>query len=201
MLAKVVKNSRARTAPDPEHRRSPKTVVLILAAAVSWLAGCAHTHRDLAMLPVPVGLSPVPTMATPVEAWKIAHAYAEGREGAEVVLGLGDSMAPLFQNRTLLVIEKPPFETLAPGMTVVFVGESGSQVAHALIRRVRGGWEVGGVGNIYRDGALVTPANFLGRVTLAIELTRSRRTKGDDRQKPRMPTEAGPTANLIAVAI
>lgn len=194
-------NSRARSASESERRRPPKAKVLILAATVAWLAGCARANRDLAMLPVPVGLSPVPTIATPVEAWKIAHAYAEGREGAEVVLGLGDSMAPLSQNRTRLVIEKQPFKTLAPGMTVVFVGESGSQVAHALIRRVRGGWEVGGVGNIYRDRALVTPANFLGRVTLAIELTRSRMTKADDRQKPRMPTEAGPTANLIAASI
>lgn len=199
MLGWVMKNSRTRTAPNSEHRRSPKAVVLILAAAVSWLAGCAHTHRDLAVRPVPVGLSPVPMIAPPAEAWKIAHAYAESREGAEVVLGLGDSMAPLYQNRTLLVIEKQPFETLAPGMTVVFVGESGSQVAHALIRRVRGGWEAGGVANNYRDGALVTPANLLGRVTQAIELTWPRITGAVGWQELHtLATETRPTANLIA---
>ena len=198
MLGRVVINPRARTAPDPEHRRSPKVVVLILAAALTWLAGCANTHRDRAVRPVPVGLSPAPTIAPPAEAWKRANAYAASREGAEVVLGLGDSMAPLYRNRTLLVIEKQPFETLEPEMTVVFVGNSGSQVAHALIRRVRGGWEAGGVGNNYRDAELVTPANFLGRVTQAIELTWPRATPTMAWNELRAPTETRPTANRIA---
>ena len=79
MLGRVVINPRARTAPDPEHRRSPKVVVLILAAALTWLAGCANTHRDRAVRPVPVGLSPAPTIAPPAEAWKRAYAYA-GKE-------------------------------------------------------------------------------------------------------------------------
>lgn len=198
MLGRVVITPRARTAPDPEHRRSPTVAVLILAAALTGLAGCATPHWDRGVRPVPVGLSPVPTIAPPAEAWKRANAYAASREGAEVVLGLGDSMAPLYRNRTLLVIEKQPFETLEPGMTVVFVGDSGSQVAHALIRRVRGGWEAGGVGNPYRDGERVTRANFVGRVTQAIELTwpRAAPTMGWD--GVRAPTDTQPTANLIA---
>ncbi len=165
-----------------------------------WLAGCAHTHRDRAFLPVPVGLSPSPMIAPPAEAWKIANAYAASREGAEVVLGLGDSMAPLYCNRTLLVIEKQPFGTLEPGMTVVFIGESGSQVAHSLIRRVRGGWEAGGVGNNYPDGALVTPANFRGRVTQAIELTWPRTAMTVAWHELSTSTETQPTANLFAAA-
>ena len=200
MMGRVVVNQPIRTASDREHSRAPQAVVLILAAAVTWLAGCANPHRGLAVRPVPVGLSPAPMIAPPAEAWKIANAYAESREGAEVVLGLGDSMAPLYQNRTLLVIEKQPFETLAPGMTVVFIGDSGSQVAHALIRRVRGGWQAGGVGNNHRDAQPVTPANLLGRVTLAIELTWPRTTMAAGLEKLRTPTETQPTANLIAAA-
>ena len=91
MLGRIVINPRARTAPDPEHRRSPKVVVLILAAALTWLAGCANTHRDRAVRPVPVGLSPAPTIAPPAEAWKRANAYAASRDGAEGVVGLGDA--------------------------------------------------------------------------------------------------------------
>ena len=130
----------------------------------------------------------------------MANAYAGSREGAEVVLGLGDSMAPLYRNRTLLVIEKQPFETLAPGMTVVFIGDTGSQVAHSLIRRVPGGWEARGVGNNYRDNELVTPANFLGRVTQAIELTLPRATPAIGWDELRAPTETRLAAKWIATA-
>ena len=198
MLGRVVTASRPCNVPDPEHRRSPKVVVLILAAAMPWLAGCANTHRGLAVRPVPVGLSPVPTIAPPAEAWKHANAYAASREGAEVVLGLGDSMAPLYRDRTLLVIERQPFETLAPGMTVVFMGDRGSHVAHALIRRVRGGWEARGIGNNSRESELVTPANLLGRVTQAIELTWPRAIPTMGWDELRAPTETRPTANLFA---
>ena len=165
---------------------------------MTWLAGCANTHRDLVVRPAPVGLSPAPMIAPPAEAWERANAYAASREGAEVVLGLGDSMAPLYRNRTLLVIEKPRFETLEPGMTVVFSGETGAPVAHVLIRRVRGGWETGGVANDYRDRERVTPANFLGRVTQAIELTWPRAVPGSGWDEFRASTETRPTANLIA---
>lgn len=198
MMGRVVITPRARTALDPEHRRSPKSVVLILAATMMWLTGCANAHRDPALRPVPVGLSPAPTIAPPAEAWRTANAYAASRVGAEVVLGLGDSMAPLYRDRTLLVIEKQPFETLEPGMTVVFFGGSGSPVAHALIRRVRGAWEAGGLGNNHRDPKLVTPANYLGRVTQAIELTWPRTTPEIGWNDLRMAAETQPTANQIA---
>ena len=107
-------------------------------------------------------------------------------------------MVPLYRNRTLLVIEKQRFETLEPGMTVVFIGDTGSRVAHALIRRVRGGWEARGAGNNYRDRELVTPANFIGRVTQAIELTWPRATPTIGGEELRAPTETRPTGNLIA---
>ena len=83
-------------------------------------------------------------------------------------------------------------------MTVVFSGETGAPVAHVLIRRVRGGWETGGVANDYRDRERVTPANFLGRVTQAIELTWPRAVPGSGSDEFRAPTETRPTANLIA---
>lgn len=200
MLGRVVTNPRARTAPDPEYRRSPSVVVVILAAAMTWLAGCGNAHRGLGVRPAPVGFSPPPIILPPGEAWKLANAYAASREGAEVLLGLGDSMAPHYRNRTLVVIEKQPFGVLAPGMTVVYIGDAGAQVAHALIRRRHGGWEAGGVGNNFCDGELVTPANYVGRVTLAIELTWPRATLAIGRDELRAPTETRPLANLIAPA-
>ena len=190
---------KAHFTPDPKHRRLPKSVVLPLVFVMVWLAGCANTYRDEATRPVPVGLSPTPTVAPPAEAWRIANAYAAERAGAEVVLGLGDSMSPLYRNRTLLVMEKQAFETLAPGMTVVFIDDRGAPVAHALVRCVHGEWETRGLGNTRRDANLMTPANFLGRVTHAIEVTWTRDATDVGWHELRLPTEQQPLKNLITV--
>jgi hypothetical protein len=44
-----------------------------------------------------------------VEGWQMADTLAAGRENAEVALGLGESMEPLYRGRTLLVIERQRF--------------------------------------------------------------------------------------------
>lgn len=169
---------------------------LFLVVAAAWLSGCAHMQRPVAEAPISLAASPRPSIATPAAAWKMAHAYAATRENAEVVLGLGDSMEPLYRNRTLLVIEKPSFTTLQPGMTAVFLGDGGSFVAHTLLRRVRGGWEARGLGNKERDDSLVTPANFRGCVTLAIELAWPLPALAADVRELRAASELRPIANL-----
>jgi hypothetical protein len=173
------------------------SVVLFVNTVIVWLAGCANTYRDEATRPVPVGLSPLPLIAPPAEAWRIANAYAADRVGAEVVLGLGDSMAPFYPNRTLLVIEKRPVESLAPGMTVLFIDDRGARVAHTLVRCVHGEWETQGLGNMYRDPNRMTRANFIGCVTQAIELTWPRNAMDFRTDELRMPTERQPLQNLI----
>jgi len=152
------------------------------------------------MAPVPVGLSPIPVVAAPGEAWQMANAYAAGRAGAEVMLGLGESMNPLYRNRTLLVIEKPLFETLAPGMTAVFFGARGAPVAHTLVRCSQGEWETHGVGNTDRDANRMTQENFIGCVTHAIELTWPRTAMEIGRDELRAPAEQQRAKNLITIA-
>jgi hypothetical protein len=80
----------------------------------------------------------------------------------------------------------------------VFIGPRGSLVAHSLVRRVRGGWEARGWGNTENDDVLVTPANFRGRVTLAIELALPGAALAADTRELRTPTETAPIANLVA---
>ncbi len=87
MLGGLVIALRARTAPDREHHRSLNSIGLILTLAALCLVGCTNVRRDLATGPVPVGLSPSPTIAPLVEGWKITNAYVASREGAGVSAG------------------------------------------------------------------------------------------------------------------
>ena len=145
-----------------------------MAVGLGWIVtacSCVNSPRSEWAWHVPSVFSPRPEVAAPGEAWRRAQAYAAGSEGAEVVLGLGDSMAPLYRGRTLLVIERLRFETLAAGMTVVFAGDDGWPVAHVLVRRVWGGWEAAGLANSEPDATRVTAVNYRGTVTKAFELT------------------------------
>jgi hypothetical protein len=131
-----------------------------------------------------------------VEGWQLAETFAAGREDAEVVLGLGESMEPLYRGRTVLVIERQRFETLAAGMTVVFTGDSGRPVAHVLVRPVPGGWEAAGLANTEPDTTRVTALNYRGTVTKAFELTRPRTTAASAMSELRPAPDRSRIANF-----
>ncbi len=161
------------TAVHPRPRRRCK-VAGAMAVGLWWIVttgSCAEPSHSESPGQLAARRSPRPELAAPADAWRMARAYAAGRDEAEVVLGLGASMVPLYRERTLLVIERMSFETLAAGMTVVFAGDGGWPVAHVLVRPVQGGWQAAGVANAARDATLVTANNYRGTVTKAFELT------------------------------
>ncbi len=144
-----------------------------LAFAIVSLAtsGCqSRPTRQIIGQLIQVGCSPTPTPATVTGAWREAQAYVADRAGADVLLGCGDSMLPLYRNRTLLVTELQPYESWKAGQTVVFVGDHGWPVAHLLVMITAEGWRAAGTARAEFDETLVTTGNYLGTVTKAFEL-------------------------------
>ena len=85
----------------------------------------------------------------------------------DVFVGRGDSMLPLYRDRTVLVVQTVPMAELHAGMTVVFVGDQGHPVAHVLQEKTPSGWRAIGVGNRESDRTRVKRSNLLGVVIRA----------------------------------
>ena len=190
------------TAVHPRPRRRCK-VAGAMAVGFCWIVttgrGAEHSHSE-SPGQFAADRSPRPELAAPAEAWRMALAYAAGHEGTEVVLGLGESMVPIYRGRTLLVIERMRFAALAVGMTVLFIGDGGWPVAHVLVRPVSGGWEAAGAANAERDATVVTAANYRGTVTKAFELTWPRSPAAKTWSELRAAPDRNGTANLVVVA-
>ena len=102
-----------------------------------------------------------------LEAWKLAESYAATIPAGDVMVGSGDSMMPLYPDRTVIVVQRMPMAELRSGMTVVFIGDRGLPVAHTLVNRTSRGWTVKGLANDYLDRTLVRSFNYLGTVVRA----------------------------------
>ncbi|HUR56526.1 MAG TPA: S24/S26 family peptidase [Opitutaceae bacterium] len=112
-------------------------------------------------------LSPEPVQVAPLDAWRLAENFAAGRTDCEVVIGRGDSMLPLYRDRTVLVLERMDLCTLRAGMTVVFIGDSGRPVAHTLVEKTARGWRAAGVASRQRDQTFIQSRNYIGTVVRA----------------------------------
>jgi hypothetical protein len=98
------------------------------------------------------------------DAFQDAEAVANRGPGRATAKGTGVSMAPVFGDNTLLVINAIRFEDLEPGMTVAYVNSKGVRVVHKLVSRTKAGWFAIGINNPRVDEDLVTPENLLGVV-------------------------------------
>jgi hypothetical protein len=121
---------------------------------------------------VSTALSPVAEIVTPGEAWRCAEAYVAKHPDCEVLVGSGDSMLPLYADRTVLVVRRERMSALQGGMTVIFVGDRGWPVAHALVEKTPQGWRAMGAGNSEPDRTLVRYDNFIGVVVKAYAPTK-----------------------------
>jgi hypothetical protein len=144
----------SRRGPDPltttKHFFSPG---LLLALA---LAGCSS--------PVAQTL-PTPSANVPrQEAWHDAELLATREPGREVLVGAGDSMAPVYGDGTVLVVRPVSFDQLRAGMTVVYLDSEGRRIAHRLVSREEHGWQARGLNNTDPDPELVTAQNLIGEV-------------------------------------
>ncbi len=106
-------------------------------------------------------------VAAVLDGWRLAEAYAAVHSGCEVFVGRGDSMLPLYRDRTVLVVREIAMRDLCIGMTVVFTGDRGNLVAHRLVQSTSDGWLAMGDGNREPDRTLVNRRNFVGVVVKA----------------------------------
>jgi hypothetical protein len=147
------------------------------------LAGVVASVGGAAAAPVAAN-SPLPEEINAAEAWRFAESVAACLPGGDVMIGHGDSMLPLYPNHTVIVVQRQSMNELRPGMTVVFIGDSGRPVAHTLVAKTSRGWTAQGVGNSYVDRTTVRSNNYLGTVVRAF-----------------LPVNHGPTDSLVALAL
>lgn len=118
--------------------------------------------------PILASLSPAAEAASSLGgAWRLAEAYAATHAGCEVMCGCGDSMLPLYPDRTVLVVQTVATAELKKGMTVVFAGDHGSLVAHVLLEKTSRGWQAIGLANREPDRRPVGFDNLIGVVVRA----------------------------------
>lgn len=98
-----------------------------------------------------------------------ARAVAARTEGAMVITGRGNSMAPLYPDGTVLVVARRAFTELSRGMTVVYRNRANRSVAHVLVARANDGWRVTGLNNRNHDGEGVDATNLVGVVVAAFQ--------------------------------
>ena len=136
---------------------------------VLFLAGCTSAPTPGAIGVPSAEFSPVAELVAPRDAWRLAQAYAREHRGAEVMVGSGDSMRPVYGDRTVLVVQPVATAELKPGMTAVFIGDRGRPVAHLLMEKTAHGWRAMGAGNRECDGTLVRADNLIGVVIRAYD--------------------------------
>ena len=139
-----------------------------LMAGVS-LAGCASQPLNTAALKLAEENSPKAEQVAPREALRLAETFIATHPGAEILLGSGGSMLPLYADHTVLVIRRMKMAELRPGMTVIFLGDHGRTVAHTLVAQTSRGWVAMGLSNDEPDRVRVRPDNYLGTVVKAYE--------------------------------
>ena len=158
---------RVRFPSRPVRRRELPALSLVSLAV--WLGGCAAPTMAPGAGQVSIEHSPVAEMVAPREAWRRAEVFAAERSDCEVLVGSGDSMQPLYTDRTVLVVRRVKVANLERGMTAVFVGDRGRLVAHALVERTERGWRAAGLGNEEPDRTLVRRENLVGVVVKAFQ--------------------------------
>lgn len=111
--------------------------------------------------------TPEPMLVTAGEQMKIAEQAAAEISGAGAFWGVGESMEPLFSDKTAIVVAPINFKQLKKGMTVVYINSRGRMVAHSLTGDIPKGWIAQGVGNDKEDDDLVTKHNLVGVIVQA----------------------------------
>ncbi len=113
------------------------------------------------------GKSPRPVQLVETEAWQRASELAGVTPGAFVLVGGGESMRPLYEPGTILVMQQCSYEKLACGQTALYRNHAGKVVAHVLITKARDGWRTAGLNNRIHDMEPVLAQNLVGVVIAA----------------------------------
>ena len=115
------------------------------------------------------GESPRPVVTELTAAWQQASDLAEHTSQAFVLVGSGQSMRPLYEPGTILVLRQIPYAQLKYGQTVLYRNHLRKVVAHVLIARGRDGWRLQGLNNRTHDMEALRPDNLVGVVIAAYQ--------------------------------
>jgi hypothetical protein len=115
------------------------------------------------------GESPRPLVVRLENAWQQASRLAESTDRAFVLVGSGDSMRPLYEPGTILVLQQVPYSELKRGQTVLYRNRQQKIVAHVLVTRARDGWRAQGLNNPGHDLEPIRDTNLLGIVIAAYQ--------------------------------
>jgi hypothetical protein len=124
-----------------------------------WLSGCVSTP-DATPSPRPVPSTDVGRL----QAWQDAEQVSARQAGRETVIGSGDSMRPIYGDRTVLVLAPIDYANLKAGMQIGYVNRHGRRVVHVLLAPGTDGWRVQGLNNESEDRERVTRYNLIGVV-------------------------------------
>jgi signal peptidase I len=125
-------------------------------AAIAMALACSGLVRGENQLPV----SPISLETALADARALAAQHAN----MSVMRIEGVSMLPYFGAGSVLVVKKINSARLREGMVVVYTNRFGETVAHRLMARVDGGWQVKGWNNDRADTTVVNSGNLLGVV-------------------------------------
>lgn len=147
-------------------RRTLRGAVLtaVLAATLAAARAGITSERLLAAV---VERTPEPTLVADGMQLRSAKQAAAAIAGAQVFVGAGESMAPLYASRTAVVVAPTAFAQLERGMAVVYRTSDGRLVAHVLTGDLREGWIAQGLANDTEDDELVTSRNLIGVIVAA----------------------------------
>lgn len=113
------------------------------------------------------GKSPRPVSVGASEAWQRASDLVERTPDAFILVGAGESMHPLYQPGTILVLQRKPYQTLERGQTALYRSRANRAVAHVLVAKARDGWRAIGLNNRLHDMEPVVESNLVGIVIAA----------------------------------
>ena len=138
-------------------------VVLMIGLGTRAEAGI-KSQRQLAAI---LELTPAPHLVAEGEQLKLAEKMAAQIKDAIALMGVGQSMEPLYAANTAVVVAPIHYDSIKKGMTVVYVKRNGRRVAHSVIGETRGGYLVQGVNNDEADAEVVNESNLIGVIVQA----------------------------------
>ena len=164
-----MQNARLSTSIFPTWKVARVTrAAVVLTSLIFGLATQAEagikSQRQLALI---LNRTPAPHLVTEGEQLKQAEKMAAQIKDAIALMGIGQSMEPLYAANTAVVVAPIQYDNIKKGMTVVYVKRNGRRVAHSVIGETRDGYIVQGVNNDEADAEAVNERNLIGVIVEA----------------------------------
>lgn len=156
------------------HPLSTRLILGSVALSLLVGTGCDHTSARVASretAATSLGSKTSSRTSQRLGAWHDAEDISAAGPGRTTVVGSGESMAPLYGDGTVLVLNRVPFGELRAGMNVAYLNREGRKVVHRLLEPTHAGWRLQGLNNGFVDREAVTPENFLGVVYASLDST------------------------------